>query len=271
MEVIGRKILVRMPKNDTDVKFLITLRFARWEKDQFLWSIPHYPGNFEMIKNYFGNRISEIKIHEEIDNNIQNSVSKPKFSKNEVLIFKTKSKRLKLIFGYVPELAKCLKSIPYYTWDVKNKWWTVPYSEQFLEEIKKKIATLNMVFHFEEEVNPDERVSRITPYDLPNYRYCPEDYSMKLREMRYSPKTIKLYVSLFEEFINYYPMLDIKTIDEPAIIKFLRYLVTERKISITYQNQSINAIKYYYEKVLGGQRKFYFIDRPAKEKRCHRC
>ena len=50
------------------------------------------------------------------------------------------------------------------------------------------------------------------------------------------------------------------------IIKFLRYLVTERKISITYQNQSINAIKFYYEKVLGGQRKFYFIDRPKKEK-----
>ena len=61
-------------------------------------------------------------------------------------------------------------------------------------------------------------------------------------------------------------MQEIKTIDEPAIIKFLRFLVTERKISITYQNQSINAIKYYYEKVLGGQRKFYFIDRPNKEK-----
>ncbi len=266
VQVIGRKILVKMPKNDTDVKFLLTLRFSRWEKDQFLWSIPHYPGNLEMIKNYFGNRIFELKIHEEIENNIQNSVSKPKFNKNEVLIFKTKSKRLKLVFGYVPELVNHLKSIPYHTWDVKNKWWTVPYSEQFLEEIKKKIMLLNMVFQFEEEVNSNERVARITPYDIPNYRYCPQEYIMKLTEVRYSPKTIKLYSSMFEEFINYYPLQDIKTIDEPAIIKFLRFLVTERKISITYQNQSINAIKYYYEKVLGGQRKFYFIDRPNKEK-----
>jgi integrase/recombinase XerD len=266
VEVIGRKILVKMPKNDADVKFLLTLRFSKWEKDQFLWSIPHYPGNLEMIKNYFGNRIFDLKIHEEIENNIQKSVSKPKFSKNEVLIFKTQTKRLKLVFGYVPELVKHLKSIPYHAWDTKNKWWTVPYSEQFLEEIKKKITSLNMICQFEEEINSDERVARITPYDIPNYRYCPEEFLMKLRELRYSPKTIKLYSSLFEEFINYYPNQDIKTIDEPSIIKFLRFLVTERKISTTYQNQSINAIKFYYEKVLGGQRKFYFIDRPNKEK-----
>lgn len=127
-----------------------------------------------------------------------------------------------------------------------------------------------MVFQFEEEANSDERVARITPYDIPNYRYCPEEYIMKLREMRYSPKTIKLYGNMFEEFINYFPMQDIKTIDEPAIIKFLKFLVTERKISITYQNQSINAIKYYYEKVLGGQRKFYFIDLPCIKRESQR-
>jgi integrase/recombinase XerD len=183
-----------------------------------------------------------------------------------IIIFKTKTQRLKLVFGYVPELVKHLKSIPYHTWDVRNKWWTIPYSEQFLEEIKKKIVALNMVFVYEEEKSANDRVLRITPYDIPNYRYCPEEFLMKLRELRYSPKTIKLYGSLFEEFINYYPNQDIKTIDEPSIIKFLRFLVTERKISTTYQNQSINAIKFYYEKVLGGQRKFYFIDRPNKEK-----
>ena len=40
----------------------------------------------------------------------------------------------------------------------------------------------------------------------------------------------------------------------------------DRKVSISYQNQAINAIKFYYEQVLGGQRKTYFIDRPKKEK-----
>ncbi len=46
----------------------------------------------------------------------------------------------------------------------------------------------------------------------------------------------------------------------------MRYLVTERKVSTCYQNQSINAIKFYYERILGGQRKAYYIDRPRREK-----
>ena len=46
----------------------------------------------------------------------------------------------------------------------------------------------------------------------------------------------------------------------------MRFLVTERKVSSSYQNQSINAVKLYYEKILGGQRKFYFLERPLKEK-----
>jgi hypothetical protein len=40
---------------------------------------------------------------------------------------------------------------------------------------------------------------------------------------------------------------------------FSRYLVTERKVSTSHQNQAINAIKFYFEKVKGGERKFYHI------------
>ncbi|TAE35219.1 MAG: recombinase XerD [Runella slithyformis] len=256
-----------MPKNEGDTKFVLGLRYSKWEKEGYFWSIPHYPGNLEMVQNYFGNRIAELKIHEQIDIGAIGATSSPKLNKNEVLVLKTTTKRLKLIFGYIPALSQALKKIPYHVWDPKNKWWTVPYSEQFLAEIKQKINELNLTLRYqEEEAKTAERVLKTTPYDIPNYRTCPEEYRMKLIELRYSEKTLKAYAPLFEEFINYYPTHDIKTIDEPMIIRFLRFLVTERRVSSNYQNQAINAIKFYYERVLGGQRKFYFIDRPIKEK-----
>jgi integrase/recombinase XerD len=266
VEVIGRKILIKMPKNEADTKFILGLRYSHWDNQGYFWNVPHFPGNLEMIQSYFGNRIAEIIIHEQLDINPDLATSSPKLNKNEVLVLKTNTKRLKLIFGYVPALSKALKTIPYHTWDSKNKWWTVPYSEQFLAEIKQKIVELNLTLRYEEEPKAEERVQKVTPYDIPNYRTCPEEYKMKLIELRYSEKTIKVYAPLFEEFINFYPTHDIKTIDEPMIIRFVRFLVTERKVSINYQNLAINAIKFYYERVLGGQRKFYFIERPRKEK-----
>ena len=266
VKVIGRKILVNMPKNDVDVKFLLTIRFSRWEKEQYHWSIPNYPGNLEMIKNYFGYRLFELTILETIIPNMDEASTQLKINKNEVYIYKTNSKRLKLIFGFIPEFIKYLKTLPYHAYDGKNKWWTVPYSDKFLDEIEQKITFLNLTMRYEKQPEVNNKVQRVSAFDIPNYRYCPEEYSLKLLELRYSPKTIKTYVSLFQEFINYFPNQDIKMIDEPSIIKFLRYLVIERKISVTYQNQSINAIKFYYEKVLHGQRKFYFIDRPSKER-----
>lgn len=47
---------------------------------------------------------------------------------------------------------------------------------------------------------------------------------------------------------------------------FSTHLVVIRKVSSSYQNLAINAIKFYFEKVKGGPRKFYSIDRPQREK-----
>jgi integrase/recombinase XerD len=266
VEVIGRKILIKMPKNETDIKFIRQIKYSAWNNARFLWTVPNYPGNLELIKSYFGQRIFDLKIHDQIENNQPNATTTPIINSNDVYIYKTGNKRLRLLFGYIPALIKVIKTIPYSNWDAKNKWWSVPYTEQFLAEIKQEIENSNLILKYEEHANPQNKVARVSPFHLPNYRYCPEEYSLKLIEMRYSPNTIKLYVGLFEEFINNFPAHDIKTIDETQIIKFLRYLVIDRKVSVTYQNQAINAIKFYYERVLGGQRKFYFIDRPIKEK-----
>ena len=41
----------------------------------------------------------------------------------------------------------------------------------------------------------------------------------------------------------------------------------ERQISVSQQNQRINAIKFYYEKVLGRDKQYYDIHRPKKEQK----
>jgi site-specific recombinase XerD len=116
----------------------------------------------------------------------------------------------------------------------------------------------------------DDRVKKgVKPkphvYEIPNYRTWPDVMLEKMEVMRYSPSTIEVYRQSFEEFINYYNTKKIDDITEPEIIAYTRYLVQERGISASSQNQAINAIKFYYEKVKGGARKFYQLERPLKE------
>jgi hypothetical protein len=114
-----------------------------------------------MILNYFGGRIFDLKIHEEISNVEPSKNASIIFSKDEVVIFKTNTKQLRIIFGYIPELSKILKSMPYHSWDAKNKWWTIPYTERLLEELKQHISTLKLRLRYEEQAPHNDRVSRI--------------------------------------------------------------------------------------------------------------
>jgi len=265
LEVAARRLILRMPKNDTDVQFILTFRFAVWNPALRAWIIPHYKSNLDIIVKYFGTRLDSV-IHQPTYDFTDPSTGIRTLQKETLLVIKTRSNRLHILFTYNVLITAVLKTIPYTRWDSKNKWWSAPFSEAIKLQIKTAAIAQNLDFQYEEEATDETKATRITPYDIPNYRTCPDSFIEKLQEMRYSPHTIQTYTSLFEEFINFYHRFDISRIDEHQIIAFLRHLVTERKVSISYQNQSINAIKFYYERVLGSQRKIYLVDRPRTEK-----
>ena len=264
--VFGRSIAVKLPKNELDTQFILSLRFSRWDAKQFCWVVPNHEKNLALLKSYFKNRITELIVHDALETNIGGDIER-KISKNDLLIIKTTAGRLKIISTLNKELIKAIKNIPYAVWNAQYKYWSIPYAEKFLGEIKAVARYENLKLIYEEEEIDTTKKPRISQYDIPNYRTCPEEYILKLKELRYSNTTLKSYKALFEEFINFYHKYELEMIDESMIIAFMRYLVIERKISASYQNLAINAIKFYYERVLGGQRRVYLIDRPRVEKK----
>lgn len=88
----------------------------------------------------------------------------------------------------------------------------------------------------------------------------------RLRIQRYSWSTIKTYKSFFIQFLTFYPDQDPEALEKKDIVKFLLEMTKTKKWSNSAQNQAVNAIKFYYEKVLGQQRTFYEL-RPRKERK----
>ena len=96
-------------------------------------------------------------------------------------------------------------------------------------------------------------------------RRAPTAYLALLERRRYSPNTIQTYVSLFEQFLTYFSDVPANELTDDHVAEFQTHLIKEKKVSTSSQNQYINAIKFYFEKVLGREKAYYHIERPIKE------
>ncbi|WP_297338525.1 site-specific integrase [Algoriphagus sp.] len=88
--------------------------------------------------------------------------------------------------------------------------------------------------------------------------------SQKLILKAFSPSTVKNYTSALKQFLGFFESRDLKELSKEEIESFVYHQITKYKISESAQNTLINAIKAYYEHVLGRPRTVYEIQRPKK-------
>lgn len=87
----------------------------------------------------------------------------------------------------------------------------------------------------------------------------------QLAIIRYSKSTFNTYTYMFRNFLRFVYPKPLCHIGKMDVISYQLYLVREKGVSRSYQNQSINAIKFYLERVLGQDRQVFQLERPKKE------
>lgn len=87
----------------------------------------------------------------------------------------------------------------------------------------------------------------------------------KLEVARYSPRSIQVYLSATKQLFLHFPRKHPNDIGTDDIEAFQHHMATVRKVSNSTLNQAVNAIRYYYMKVVGDARRVTFIERPRKE------
>ncbi|MGW8316960.1 MAG: site-specific tyrosine recombinase/integron integrase [Bacteroidales bacterium] len=104
---------------------------------------------------------------------------------------------------------------------------------------------------------------------LPDKNQCslPEGYLEKLERKKYSSNTVKIYSSYMMDFVRTFHNRRLENITPDQINQYLLGLIIIYHISPSQQNQRINAIKFYYEKVLGREKAYYELERPRKSRK----
>jgi integrase/recombinase XerD len=157
-------------------------------------------------------------------------------------------------------VSDIVKQIPNQKWSKKGQFVYAPNNRYVLKEIFrlfKGVAYVDAENLFNNAQNRVEELSRAKTI-------VPNEYLKLLELRRYSINTISTYCSLFAQFIVYFKSEEVDLINKRQIEDYLHHLVSDKNISSSTQNQIVNAIKFYCERVLGKPREVYNINRPRK-------
>jgi site-specific recombinase XerD len=195
---------------------------------------------------------------------------------------------LALFFPFNSEMGALVKKIEGVKWSQTNKCWYVANRENLLSEIftafkgeawiditalkSNQGGKVNTSAEVELLVAPPEidpkRSQQATDVELSEENLQGlRMMEQKLHLKGYSPNTVKTYLQQFKEFLRFYSQSPAAELSEAEIRNYVIYLVEHRKVSKSLQNQAVNAIKFFYEKVLMQERKVYYLERPMREKK----
>jgi integrase/recombinase XerD len=158
-------------------------------------------------------------------------------------------------FAHNQQIIDLLKQHFPARWSQSKTYWWVDRSEFDYAKFKAVFSTLAEI------VLPEKLEATKKPLNLE----LPFGYLEKLQRVRYSESTIRTYSKYFKDFLRHFTGQSIKELTPDEINRYILGLIQGKDISTSQQNQRINAIKFYYEKVLGRAKIYCNIDRPKKE------
>ena len=173
-------------------------------------------------------------------------------------------------FEYNQTLINQIKKYSNARWSQTRKSWYIPRESfdlhRFFENFKES-AYIDYSALSRRKKGSGEKSDNTKTLNERENIVLPAGYLEKLKQKRYSENTIKTYCHYFKDFQKAFKDKKIENIGTNDINRYIHDLVKVKNISLSQQNQRINAIKFYYEKVLGKEKVYYNIDRPRMEKK----
>jgi site-specific recombinase XerD len=155
-----------------------------------------------------------------------------------------------------------------------NQCWLIPNNQQLLEELSEDLKVMGLGVKVNGKVltvplkrkNWTERQAHLVSGLSGPTEQVIKTYTDYLIGMRYSWQTIKSYTSFFRRFVDLFGPKELPDLEYPVIQDYFND-VAKDDIAHSTLNQYINAVKFYYEKVLDRPRKVYAVKRPRKQEK----
>jgi integrase/recombinase XerD len=141
--------------------------------------------------------------------------------------------------------------------------WHIPLYRFDPERFRISLPAMTVISDLT-SISTERKSKQLKEKPKPKQVEVPKGFLEKLERRRYSPNTIKSYKSYISDFATEFKGQDLTRITRTQIDSYIHGLIKKKAISPSQQHQRINAIKFYYEKVLGYKKDYYLIERPKR-------
>ncbi len=189
-----------------------------------------------------------------------------------------------IFFTGSQQITKCIKTIKSIKWSQSNKCWylllneanynaicktvgnTVKINNTALREyLEKKKATTTALPHTNQTAEPPKNISAYRIQNISkNNAEALAQFLQHLQLKSYSASTIRTYQNEFCQLLQTIKNTNVHSLTPGQLKRYMVYAIQKEGISENTAHSRLNALKFYFEQVLGREKFFWEIPRPKK-------
>ena len=287
----GKYLRIDFEQYNEDTKYRCKqIEGYRFSATHGCWYFPYTAASVSALQSKFPNLSLSAALLEDPDLAVNTKVkpaSRGSIEKMAVEVTGTEDGQLKV---GIPEIrsdwARKLEIIPGWHYNTQGKYWLLPHHKESIRllnalfgqhlAVEKRLVP-SFTVPSDSKAAPSGKIRRKSRVNWQRSTALPTMHQEALLAFeeqllieRKSYYTIKSYLSHFTLFLSHFPNREAKDISPDQIRDYVVHIVKAKDYSASSQNQIINAIKAYYEKVLKYQRQLYKVSRPKKPLRLPR-
>lgn len=175
-------------------------------------------------------------------------------------------------------LNNIFKNLPFARWSKTHRCWYIPFGEQELKKLEEavsgiavtdagalpllpvELATATAFVSGVQSIQPASPVWRLDENNLAALR----QYMQQLELKAYSASTIRTYRNEFMQLLKLLNKRPVYELTPDELKRYMQYAMDKHGISENTAHSRLNALKFYFEQVLGKEKFFWDIPRPKK-------
>lgn len=144
--------------------------------------------------------------------------------------------------------------IPYFSWSELRKVWFAPFYSNLMNDLFRLLKGRYWIdysgyyatkFKEAEEISQTNSPIQLEPLSEQSHLKINE-FKTYLRSKRYSDNTIETYADALITFLRFVAPKTLMELDNNDVIRFNNDYIIQNKLSASFQNQVINALKLFF-------------------------